>query len=244
MSPRILRAGVFVSALAIAASCGHHSTPTGPTPTSLVITSSGPRLFLGVSETFTATITFSDGTTAAATSPAWSTDATSIATVDATGKVAGRGSGNVTVIVDASGLHATKAIRVLPNYGGNWGGTYGIGNCSATGTFFLTCTDFDDFIPHPITLTLTQTADAVTGTAVLGFLTGPVSATITLDGKLTFTSNALAATPGTKTFVLNWNLNSTADGQMSGTLTGTGADSSSAASHLTFDSLLSNITRR
>jgi hypothetical protein len=236
---------VWVLAATLGA-CGHHGgsgTPS-PTPSSIALTSSGPRLFLGTSETFVATVMFSDGSTAAATGATWSTDSPATATVDATGKVLGKASGMVTVIVDAMGLHGTKLIRVLPNYGGNWGGTYGIGNCSATGTFFLTCTDFDDFFPHPITLTLSQTGDAVSGTAVLGFVTGPMTGTVGADGTLNFTVNGLAATPGTKTFTLNWHLTSTADGAASGTLTGTGADTASAASHLTFDSLLSNITRR
>jgi hypothetical protein len=225
------------------AGCGHHGSMTpSPTATSVAIHSSGPTLFLGANETFTATITFSDGSTAAVTAGTWSTDAGAIATVDSTGKVTSHASGSVTVIVDASGVRGTKTIRVLPNYGGNWKGAYGIGNCRATGTLVFTCEDLDDTFPRQVTYVLTQTGDAVTGTWTMGFLSGTITATVAGDGTLAFVSTASPA-GSTKHYTGTWHFSSTTDGVFSGTVDFTGNDSASVLSTLTFDAIISNVTR-
>jgi hypothetical protein len=222
--------------LITAVACHGHS-PTAPTPTSLAVGSSGPRVFLGATETFTATITLSDGTTEAATGTVWGTDAPAIATVDAGGVVTTHASGTVTVSVDSVGLHATKTVRVLPNYGGNWKGPFAIGNCSSTNSFHLTCTDLDDSIPRNMTATLLQTADAVSGTIAFGFLSAPMTATIASDGSMTFT----AVTPPDvfKTYSGAWIITCTTDGTIHGTVIFTGHNSSAPADTLTFDGIVS-----
>lgn len=214
-------------------------TPS-PTPTSIAVHSSGATLFLGANETFTATITFSDGSTASVTAGTWSTDAATIATVDSTGKVTGRASGSVTVIVDASGVRGTKTIRILPNYTGSWKGAYGIGNCRALGSMAFTCEDLDDVVPRQSTFVMTQTGDAVTGTWTMGFMTAPITATVAGDGSLSFIS---IATSGTKRYTGTWHLTCTADGVFNGTVDFTGNDSASVLSTLTFDAFVTNMTR-
>ena len=234
--------------LAATVACHGHSTPAPtPTPTSITVTSSGPRLFLGASETFTATITLSDGTTEVATGAVWSTDAAPIATVDATGKVTGRASGTVTVIVDASGLHGTKLIRVLPNYGGSWAGHYGINNCFSfgpVGALAHTCDDLDDYSAggsfRPATYSFTQTGDSVTGTAVLGFLTATMIGTVAADGSLTFSSTANV---GTYQYSETWQLTSTADGALSGSVSVSGVDTAHPTSPITFDCNIFSVVR-
>ena len=229
---------VLFSVLVVASiGCGHGS-PAAPSPTALAVGSSGAQLFLGASETFSATITLSDGTTEAATGAVWSTDAAAIATVDSTGRVTARASGTVTVIADASGLHATKVIRVLPNYGGSWKGPRAIGNCSALGNSFrFTCEDLDDSFPREMTATLIQTGDVVSGTIAFGFLSAPMTATVAADGRITFT----AVTPPdvTKVYTGAWIFTCTADGAISGTVIFTGHNSAAPADTLTFDGIVS-----
>ena len=236
---------VLAAAFGVSA-CGHHGgsmTPT-PTATSIAVHSIGPTVFLGANETFTATMTFSDGSTAAVTAGTWSTDAPTIATVDATGKVTGRASGLVTVIVDASGVRGTKAIRVLPTYAGGWNGRYGLNNCSGLGpgTLVQTCEDLDDFGSgfRPASFTFTQTGDAVTGTTVLGFLTSTMTGTVAADGSLTFTATAIV---GTKHYAETWHLTSTTDGALSGSVTVVGSDTANPTTVLNFDCNVFNVAR-
>lgn len=229
--------GLVVFGLA-SASCGHH-TPTSPTATSITIQSSGGLLFLGATEAFQAVITFSDGSTQTITAGTWNTDAPSIATVDATGHVTGLASGNVTIAVDAQGVHGTKAIRVLPNYGGTFVGNLFLVNCSSSG-WTPSCSTIDDDLPHTLTFVLTQSGDSVTGTAAVAFLTTSISGTVASGGTLAI--NAIG-TSLTKSYTETWNLASTTAGVITGTAHFDGADSASAAAHITFQANVSNAVR-
>lgn len=221
-----------------ATACGHH-TPTAPTATSITIQSSSALLFLGVTEAFQAVITFSDGSTQTVTTGTWNTDAPAIATVDGTGHVTGVASGNVTIAVDAMGVHGTKAIRVLPNYGGTFTGNLLLVNCSSTG-WTPTCSAIDDDLPHTLTFTLTQTGDTVTGTAAVVFVTTSITGTVATGGALTI--NAVG-TNLTKSYTETWNLTSTTPGVITGTAHFDGTDSGSASQHISFQANVSNAVR-
>ncbi len=107
--------------MALAAGCGNGSSGGSATPapnpsaaiTAIEVKSSGPTLFLGTPETFTAVATLSTGATTTLSLVAWSTSAASVATVDArSGRVLGVASGEVTISVEYQGVRGSKAIRV------------------------------------------------------------------------------------------------------------------------------------
>jgi hypothetical protein len=92
--------------------CGGGSTaPTTPAEPAgpIVVTSQSDLLFLGVTETFTAS-------GLGATSN-WVSDAVGAATAEgSTGRITGVGSGMATISVDSGGRRGSKLMRVLPNY--------------------------------------------------------------------------------------------------------------------------------
>src|SRR5262245_28768234 len=119
--------GTFISA----ACGGDGGTPAAPTPMvqSVTVASSSDLIFIGASETFTATAAMSSGGTQSVTGGTWGTDSPSVASVDSTGRVTGVGSGMATIFVDFQGRRGTKLIRGLPNYQGAWSGSYAITGC-------------------------------------------------------------------------------------------------------------------
>lgn len=137
------------------------------------MTSNSNLLYIGISETFTATATKSDGSINAVIGGAWSGKNSSVATVDATtGLVTIVGSGTVSISVTYDGKTGSKSIRGLPNYQGTWSGSYRFDSCSATGDFLAA--GFCDTIPSgtvaPTDLVLTQVGDQVSGRFYLGDL--------------------------------------------------------------------------
>lgn len=203
---------------------GTTTTPT-PTPTSITVSSAGTHLFLGSTETFTATVTLSNGTTQAVTGGTWSTDATGVATVgSSTGAVLGVASGEVTVIVDSQGIRGTKRIRVLPGYQGIWFGNYAVTACTQAGDFAsedLCGTPFVLGSVWSAGLNFTQTVGAITGQTLLGSLfSEQVAGTVEANGSLTF--QVAATIPDTAIRVTQaWQLNIAQAGQITGTLTQT-----------------------
>src|SRR3954470_10579225 len=136
-----------------AAACGSDSTPSTPTPTvsNIVVTRPDANVFLGATAQFTANTTLSNGTTSPA-SCAWTSDTPGVASVNSAGVVTGVGSGNANIICTQSGREGHKLIRVLPNYGGNWGGTYLITGCGQSGFFATSGVNFCGTFPAGTTL--------------------------------------------------------------------------------------------
>jgi len=164
-------------------------SPTSPTPPatvqSITVTSNSDLLYIGISETFTATMTMSDGTSKPVTAGVWGGDTPSVATVEAaTGRVTIVGSGMVTIFVDYQGRRGTKVIRGLPNYQGTWSGSYYIVSCSASGNLSGSCTSFPVNQVFPTNLNLIQDRDRVTGKFYLGTLSADATGPIQTDGQL------------------------------------------------------------
>jgi hypothetical protein len=219
---------VATSAILIAmAAC--KSTPTTPTtlktPTaqSITVISSSDMLYIGTSETFTATVTMSDGTAKALTGGVWSTDTPNVALVESsTGKVTIVGSGMANIIIDYQGREGVKLIRGLPNYQGSWSGSYIRVSCSDSGDPGMSCSSF---YPPIGTASLTkldfiQDHDRVTGK----FTTNPSSpfplyadaiGQLQTDGKLLLTGTV---TTGPFTIQVSWTMGSTIPGQITGSL--------------------------
>ena len=118
-----------------------------------------------------------------------SSDNSTVATVDATGKAHAVNSGEATLIATTTG-HGTGTlkIRVVPNYQGTWTGDYTVRGCTATGDF--TPSDWcgpDLFRPGsilPIKVAFTQNADKLSGTITLGSIVTTLDAasSIAIDG--------------------------------------------------------------
>jgi hypothetical protein len=211
----------FGVALLFTTSCGSNSSPAPPSPTttSVTVNSTSSQVLLGASEAFGAVATLSNGTTVQVTTGSWSTDAPSVAQVDGSGRVTGAASGTATISVIYQGTRGSKQIRVLPNYQGNWLGSYVVGSCSETqefqnpdfcGTVFPTGRVF------PLVFIFTQSGTALSGTAILGQLASSNStAPIQNDGSVLLPA---IATLSPSTFTETWSLNQTQVGKISGTL--------------------------
>ena len=205
-------------ALAITAcACGNDKTAPSPTVTTIVITSLSDLLFIGTSETFTATATFSDGTTRAITNGVWGTNESQIVNVEpATGRVLAVGSGNATVFVDFEGSRGTRAIRGLPDYQGAWSGSYIVRSCMDTGEIVEVEVCSDLFAPEaelPLGLIATQTRDAATGELLLGSFSGPVNGPIQLNGQWLVTGTVRIGELSIETV---WTLQSAQSGRITG----------------------------
>ena len=205
---------------AVLAGCGG-SSPSGPstpsvTPQSINVGSSSDRIFIGASETFTATATMSDGSTRSITG-VWGTDAPGVATAEgATGRVTGVGSGMVTVFVDSQGRRGTKLIRGLPNYQGTWSGSYAVRSCTQSGQVAqanLCGGTFSTNRVLPTNLNVTQDADRVQGRFFLGTLGGDASGPVQGDGRLLLTG---VIQDSGATVDVSWNLESQAAGRITG----------------------------
>ena len=183
---------------------------------SIAVTSTTAILYIGASETFTATATMSDGSSRAITSGVWSTDNPVVASVNSAGLVTIVGSGTVNVSVTFGGKTGSKSIRGLPNYQGTWTGTYRIDSCSATGDFYLA--DFCSYLPTGTVLNtdlvLTQNQDQVTGRFYLGTLSADGIGPVAMNGQLTLTGKVY----GDITIDAFYLLQSTTPGQITGGL--------------------------
>lgn len=203
-------------------SCKKES-PTSPTPPptaqSITVTSSSDLLHIGISETFTATATMSDGSSRAVTGGVWGGDNPNVATVEAaTGQVTIVGSGMVSIFVDYQGKRGSKVIRGIPNYQGAWTGSYRIVSCTCTGDFRAIdfCSLFPVNMVFPTNLNLIQDGDSVQGSFHLGTLVADTSGPIQTNGQLLLTG--FVREPPI-TMDVSWRMQSKNPGQITGSLT-------------------------
>jgi hypothetical protein len=212
----------LLTSLVCLAACGGSSGGgnTAPTPTvqGITVSSSSDLIFIGASETFTATASMSNGGSQPISSGAsWGSDATGVATADSSGKVTGVGSGMATIFVDYQGRRGTKLIRGLPNYQGAWSGSYAITNCSQTGDFSRInfCSSFGVNRVLPTNLTLTQDRDRVQGRFFLGTLGGDATGPVQGNGQLLLTG---AVQDPAATIETSWSVTSLTSGRINGSL--------------------------
>jgi hypothetical protein len=229
------RAVCAIGTLAFAVGCGGGGgggssavLPAAPSGTvvSIQVTSSGPAVFLGTPETFSAIATYSSGGTQTIVGGVWSTDNGTIAIVDATGKFIPEGNGEVTVFIDFQGVRGSKKIRVLPNYAGLWIGSYTVTSCTQTDGFAdgNLCSNFVGQAPQ-FFFQFTQATDTLSGYTGLGRL--PIgstifTATIDLDGSVAFTTQFFI---GTTEIDVAWSLTCAVAGVINGTVSQTWQDS-------------------
>jgi hypothetical protein len=145
-------------------------------------------LFLGESYSFSMSARSSNGSVVT-TGGTWGSDAPSVATVEASGRVQVVGIGEATIYVDFQGVRATKRVRTTVNYAGTLDGGYQVTGCSETGA--IAAQDLCKEAPNGTVFgyqgTFTQTGETVVATMdLIEFPAEPVSATVNSAGELRF----------------------------------------------------------
>jgi hypothetical protein len=204
--------------------CGKSSNPigAGPTLNSLSIVPATDLIMIQGTETFSSTATYSNGSTGVVQST-WSSDAPSVATVDAsTGRATGIGAGQATIVARYSNIQATRLLRVVPDYHGQWTGDWAVTACSSDGDWqqMNVCqTVYATGSLWALAFVANQTRDAVSGTIDFGDnLPGPVTGTIAMNGHLTVSGTYAVVTEGisVEVTVSNWDTTSTDNMRMTG----------------------------
>lgn len=101
--------------------------------------------------------------TAPVTGCSWGGDAPNVLSVNAgTGQITGMASGEVTVWCDYQGVRGTKRLRVLPNYGGVYLGSYSVSGCNHSRIFDAAnwCGSFNTGRALPLRFDFSQTTDS------------------------------------------------------------------------------------
>jgi hypothetical protein len=199
----VLLAVIFGAPLA--ACGGKGGSPAGPGTTPVTVT--GLSLSPGTTvlktnqtETFTASAMMSSGP-AQTVQPAWTSDNTTVLSIDVTGLARGLTNGAATITATHGGVSETRRMRVVTDYQGSWTGDYVVRRCDHTGDFRSGefCDREEGFWAGdrlPIALTLTQERDAVTGPFTLGGIAGTLAGTVDGSGQLTATAGLTLTVDG------------------------------------------------
>ena len=217
---------LFMAVMLGLSACGGGSSPSAPTPSpapavttvSVSINPSTDLLKIQGTETFTVTATMSDGSSKSV-SGTWASDASAIASIDASGKLTGHTAGQAGISVTYDGARATRSIRVVPDYQGNWAGDYTVLSCQDSGDFTREewCESALEDGVIRVTMALTQTRDAVGGTWAHDVMTGAAQGTIETDGTLPLAgTGALSGVPMT---ITGWRSRSTDNRSQTGKFT-------------------------
>jgi hypothetical protein len=202
---------------------GSPTAPSAPTPTitGLSITPATDLIKIKASESFTATATFSDGSSRPVQAT-WGTDTPGVATIDSSGRATGVASGQATIFADYPGAQrATRLLRVVPDYHGRWRGDWSVTACAEEGDWRGVCQEFTIGSLWLLNLTVTQTRDTVTGTTDFGEdLPGPVTGTIRMSGHLEVSATYTVTFEGipVEITVSNWETITTDNERMTGRL--------------------------
>jgi hypothetical protein len=195
---------MMVSAVTAVACGGGESSPTAPTSSAPTVTGLSvtglDAIRTNFYANFTAQSTMSDGSTQTVT-PSWASSSPDVAAVAANGDVSGISNGAATITATYQGRSASRSVRIVSNFGGNWSGSYRITKCDQSAAFAGWCVGIGGVgAVLPVALALTQGGagrDQVAGTISLGSITGNTSGNVTQDGRLilggTFT-NAISGT--------------------------------------------------
>ena len=227
----LTRVGVLAAGLLLMLGCGTDDGPTGPTPTATSVSVTYPTertLFIGDEVQFHASLVLNDGSTQAAENVTWTSDATAVATVSASGLVAAVAAGEATISAEvAGGGGGSVRIRVFPEFQGHWAGQGVATGCTATGDALWTafCAGFPQSAPaeraDEAAFDLTQTGADVGGVVDLGterrleVRSGEVS----IDGTLRLTFDAFPfVIEGMElnVEVLSWQTRADTPGRMTG----------------------------
>jgi hypothetical protein len=181
-----------LTALVLVGGCGKKNagpgtsttpTPVAPTVVGLTLSPAFDLIMLAATQPVTATASFSDGSSSGVT-PTWSVSPAQVATVSG-GTITATAAGEATITADYQGARATRQIRVLPNFAGQWTGRFRIASCTDALDFRGVCDGEDLTTFYRIAAALTQNVSDVSGT-VSTYEDAPthVNGTISVDGTL------------------------------------------------------------
>jgi len=239
-SPGLLIASLLLSAWGCHGGDPTPVSPASPPPTAetLTITIGPDALRTGFFADFTVMASMSDRTSQNVTRlAAWTTSDASVATVDSNGRVSAVRNGSITLTAAYQGRVASRTIRIVHNYSGQWNGTYVVRSCNQTGVFASSgyCQNLGT-TPLPFGLQIAQSGpnlDMVTGLISLRGLVGSVSGSIGTDGTLVLTGSYTAADSGgvdMRVGIPSWSTTPAGDSSMTGsfveTLAVVGSDGS------------------
>lgn len=183
-------------------------TPTQPSATtaatirSVSLSRSGVELVVGAADALSATATYSDGSTRAA-SAVWNTSNSSIVGVDQAGNIRAFNGGLATITANVSGVTASATVKSLPDYTGRWVGGFKILSCVAPARWGQSyCSTIAGPVGaiYAMELNLTMSGSRVTGVWRRGMLQGSVSGTIADDGSLSLQGSEIAPLPNGQTY--------------------------------------------
>ena len=164
--------------------CGGGKSPTAPEQVTLALTPGTD--FLATGQTVDLTLVGTRGNGVQETMQGtWGSDNTQVATVS-DGHVVAVRPGQATIYADCTHGRATRMVRVVPEYAGSWSGGYALRTCAATGDFATErmCDEFAVGGQAPLGLRLSRNRERVTGTVMLGSLSGDVTGDIALPGNV------------------------------------------------------------
>lgn len=206
--------------LAGLAACGGGapSSPSGGgsgTVTSITVTVTSP-LKVGQTAQAEATAAIGGGGTQPVTS-GWQSAAPGVASVTPSGLVTALANGSATIFVASGGRQGQQVVRVVPDYDGQWSGSYLVTACADSGYFteqrFCAGT-LNSTVP--MRLLISQSGTAVAVSFFLGQLAFPSSsATIGADGSLPIGDTTLDETVR---ITASWTLQQPSPGALSGTV--------------------------
>lgn len=149
----------------------------------------------------------------------WHSGDPSIATVTETGVVTGVRNGRTTITVTHDGQQAAANVRVVPEYRGQWSGTYRITQCTPgpSEVYRQTFCGSVDRTSGTVTFTLVRNGEFVTGQFQLFGAAFPAfSVPIAEDGSIQFTSTTVAVPTGAMKTDAQFTLNSGRRGEIDG----------------------------
>jgi len=172
------RFAAFAALLSLAAGCGSDSVspgsttpPPSPTPaaiSSIEVSPATTDLAIGATKALVATARSAAGAVLTGRTLGWSTSASAVATVDASGVVTAVGGGTATITVSGEGKSATAAITVKPSV-----------IPVATVTIGLSLDTLEAYDPHTLTAVLRDSLNNVlTGRTVRWTSSNPAVASI------------------------------------------------------------------
>jgi hypothetical protein len=177
-------------ALGVLVQCGGDggggNSPVQPSPsvTGVALVGVVDMMKTGASADLVLQATYSNGATERM-SGTWNSSNGAVVQVS-NGRVTALGPGEAVISAECQHGRATASIRVVPDYQGSWSGAYQMQTCNATGDFARE--DLCDFLDIPsvseMALRLTQNRAEVTGTIVLGGLSGDAQGAIAVPGEL------------------------------------------------------------
>ena len=237
---RDLACGLLAAACLLAVACGGDSgglsAPSPVTTSSVSVTypENHGTIYIGDEVQFQASLSSSGTGTQAVTNAVWESDAPAVATVSSSGLVTAVSAGEATISAQVpSGGQGSLSIRVFPEFHGHWEGDLNVTSITVPPDWQALDEENCNSLPDcaswiPLTVNFTQDGATVTGSVASTFTAPPnyewtvQSGTISIDGRLTLTSDEVAFrlpndTGEIRARLMSWESRADTPGVMTGT---------------------------